>query len=901
MSRKTVIALAVVLELLVFGAVLTRVVESWHRGGWTGLAYAAGQRPDGTRPLAEGPFAALPGSVMAVAPGSPAAHAGLHRGDIVEAVDGVASGDTRALELLDATRQRGDTVSYRLRRDQRQLSLDVPLESPFRSWQFAAGFATTVGVAAAFLAISLLVAWSRPASRSALVFFAMCSTGAAAYVLYAALENRFPDTRGVAPTGVDPWVMGILMLALLLSVGLSNLILHLALVFPRERPVVHRRPQLLAWLHTLPFLPVVTIPLWLGLTAATRRPWSGAAVELGSAVLLATAAVRLTRRVRRLGPLDGLLSATPTALTALILASAHALLLVYLIPERYESLVGLVFGIATSAWFVGTMVVYGVLTCVVLVRSYRESGAEERHQVRWPLWGTGTAIVASLAVTVVSVALISLHPSGLGLTVGSALGVFNKLVYLLIPLSFAFAILKYRLLEIDILIRRTFVYGAMTTVVVATYLGVVGLGGLTVVRLAGIESQGVAVVATLLVAALLVPARARLQDWSERWLLRHERDLESALDDLRAALATTRTPAGAVSAVAEGTQRALAVRSVAVLVADGGVLRPAATIGLADRTSRTLRTHIAAATADAEPTLAAAGLVLVAAAPGTPPPVLLAVGPRLVRRPFEAEDRTFLAAAADSLARVLERLSSRRTEAELGQAGEIQRALLPASLPQLPGLELAGRWRPAREMSGDAYDAIRLDEHSVLLTIADVVGKGLPAALLMSSVQTAVRSLASPGLSPRALVGRVREVVTANLTGGRFVTLCAVVLDRRSATVRWCNAGHVPPLLLRRDGRLERLETGGPAIARIFRGLGYADGELSLAAGDALLMCTDGATEAADAGGELLGDERLEAIARDGRGLDAAGLLDHVEAAVLDWASGHLDDDLTLVAATAAS
>lgn len=395
-----------------------------------------------------------------------------------------------ALELLAADLERGDAVTYGIRRDGIAASVDVILESPYRSWQFALGTWTTVTVACCFLAISLLVAWSRPTSRSALVFFAMSSTGAAAYVLLAVVENRFPDTRGVTPVGVDPWALGILFASLLITVGMSNLILHLALVFPRERPFLRRHPRLFAWLHSLPFVPAATVPLWLGLAAATRHTAADIAVELGAATLLAIAAVRVVRRVRRHGLLDGILGAPATVLVAMVVVGAHGLMLLRLIPAAYRTMLGVVFGIAFSFWFVATMVIFGILTCVVLVRSYRESGAEERHQVRWPLWGTATAIAASLAITVLSVVVISLDPSSLAASMSSSLSVVNKLVYLLIPLSFAFAILKYRLLEIDILIRRTFVYGAMTTIVVATYLVSVGIGGLTVVRL---ESGGPAI------------------------------------------------------------------------------------------------------------------------------------------------------------------------------------------------------------------------------------------------------------------------------------------------------------------------------------------------------------------------------------------------------------------------
>lgn len=916
MSRKLVVGVVVAAQLAVFGVLLGRQAATWHDQGFSGVAYQPGSDADSEWPRFSTPFNPQPGRVIAVVPGSPGARSGLRDGDVLDAVNGVSASDLDGLRQLARDLVRGDRVRYELVREGGKAPVEVTLASPWRMWPLVLSSGSTVGIGLAFVGISLLVAWSRPTSRSAMVFFAMSSVGAASFFLWALMELRFPDVRGILPTGADPAVFAVLFVYVVLCIALALLILHLALVFPRERPIVRRWPEVLSWLYSAPMLPSVMVAAWVGLAAASRRPWTLVAAEVLLAAVAVACAVRVVRRWRD-GGARRAIAASPWALPLLLVAlGSHAIFAARWIPEGAGFVLGLVFGLGFAATFLGTLAGYGVATCVALYRSYRDSSADEKRQVRWPLWGTFTSIVASLVLMVLSVVLVSTHPSGLGSTVATAITAGSKLVYLLIPVSFAFAILRYRLLEIDILIRRTVVYGVLTGAVVAFYLFFVGVGGLAVARLTGLEGQGVAVGATLVVAALLIPLRSRLQHFAERRLLRYERDLETARERISTAARNETDRDGLLATAAEQVQQALAVRSVAILAGGRGPLRPEATVGLGERGAAALRVDPvdpvlacrARATGPEEwpadsagrGALTAAGMVRLAAAPAGAPTVAVAVGGRFERQPFEPEDDAFLAAVADEVARGLVRLDSRRTEAELGQAGEIQRALLPVALPRIEGVEVAGRWRPAREVSGDAYDVIRLDDDRILLTIADVVGKGLPAALLMSSLQTAVRSVAGAGISADRLVDRVRSVVTGNLTGGRFVTLCAVVVDCAAGEVRWCNAGHVPPVLVRADGGVERLETGGPAVARVFRELEYVAGAVPVAEGDRLLLCTDGVTEALDPTGEPFGDGRLEEVARVGRSLSAEGLLDHVERAVLEHAAAGLDDDLTLVVAAIA-
>jgi phosphoserine phosphatase RsbU/P len=157
-----------------------------------------------------------------------------------------------------------------------------------------------------------------------------------------------------------------------------------------------------------------------------------------------------------------------------------------------------------------------------------------------------------------------------------------------------------------------------------------------------------------------------------------------------------------------------------------------------------------------------------------------------------------------------------------------------------------------------------------------------------------VRAVAEADLPPSRVLTRVRDVVSRNLSGGRFVTLFYAVLDRESGRLRFANAGHPPAMLLRAGGEIVRLGDGGPAIARALAELPYRDEEVAVAPGDAVLLFSDGASEARSATGELLGDDGLQALVRGIRGSEA--LLDTVSSGVHAFSGGRLRDDLTLLA-----
>jgi phosphoserine phosphatase RsbU/P len=246
---------------------------------------------------------------------------------------------------------------------------------------------------------------------------------------------------------------------------------------------------------------------------------------------------------------------------------------------------------------------------------------------------------------------------------------------------------------------------------------------------------------------------------------------------------------------------------------------------------------------------------------------------------------------ADGLAA---RRQDRKQQREREEARLFQRALLPASLPESGRLRIAASWRPADGVGGDCFDAIAAGDQ-VGLAIADVAGKGMPAALLMSNLQAAVRAFASDAADPAAICASVNRLLCRHMVSGRFVTFCFAWLDPANQSISYANAGHNPPLLVHADGRVERLAEAGTVMG-IFPDAAYSTASRPLLPGDRLLFFTDGITEAHDAAGEEFGENRLAAAAAAARTCSAEALKQHLVAAVEAFTGGTFDDDATLIA-----
>jgi len=257
---------------------------------------------------------------------------------------------------------------------------------------------------------------------------------------------------------------------------------------------------------------------------------------------------------------------------------------------------------------------------------------------------------------------------------------------------------------------------------------------------------------------------------------------------------------------------------------------------------------------------------------------------------------------AASLERMMEETRAKaRLEEEIRLAGETQRSLYPRQLPAIPGVELAAHCEPARIVSGDLYDAMELAPGRIGLLCADVSGKGMAAALLMSNLQAIARALLrihgnGPGGGaemphPCRLVTEINRDLWGRIPDNRFVTLFWAEYDCETSRLRYTNAGHCPPLLFDSGGGPPlRLETGGLPVG-LFREASFSQAELLLAPGSLLVIYTDGVSEAPDAGGEEFGEERLSRHCQERLSSPAAALAESIRKAVDGWTAGNARED----------
>lgn len=914
-NARTIIFVFTSAILLGAGGWLVAKAVELHRGGALGMTYQQWIDPEDVAEMERKvPFLGAllqSGQVQLLKGDSPAARAGIETGDRIVAVDGVLIRDQDGLARIDQSRRRGDRIRIEwLHGDERRSAL-VTLETPFAQPTFLIAPGASCFVALAYFLIGALVLWARKEERSALVFHVLTSFAAVFFMMYALYEVYMFSPRGLAPNTFesDSTMYVILLCYAVAAFAMTSGLLHFALVFPRPLSFVLRYPRVIAAIYVLPLLLILSLIFSLVLYSV-RASW---AVALGSISLALLSLAIILWLFRERGD-DGWAVAARKPLVALMGGATVSLTLLQLTrlgpPLAYPIA-------ATAIYAIGVVVVtFGspLVALVLFINGYRGSSLEEKRQLRWPLFGLITALGSVVIIGIIGMWLgftagfSTMGPSTLQTQV--TLQSIGKVMYLLIPVSFAFGILKYRLMEIDVVIRKTLVYSIVSGLVLVVYLILVGGVGTVLVRSTSTRSDVVVISATLVVALAFIPLRNRVQTLVDRTFYRNRASLPQTLRALGTELNATDDPSTILRLTCERLAAGLNLEGVsAVCVSGSEPAGPVLSVGdlVFDVSALTSERAILASRVPSEPsalslpgematTLRSSGVTrIVAPVADRGVVAIIATGRRRSGETWGEEDDEFVAAVAERMALSLESARLRLEEEEFRQAQTIQRSLLPSDLPQLERARVAGIWRPARAVGGDYYDAIRFDDRRLGVCIGDVVGKGMPAALLMSSLQAGVRAIADSETAPARVVDRVRRVVVSSLDRGKFITFFYGVVDIEAMEFRYTNAGHNPPIVVSQGGDVTLLEVGGPALARLFREQEFTVGVHPLTPGDRIVMFTDGLTETADRTGEPYGDDRLIEMVRSNAALSARELQKSVLEAVLAYSGGTLDDDLTLM------
>ncbi|HUL76129.1 MAG TPA: SpoIIE family protein phosphatase [Vicinamibacteria bacterium] len=561
------------------------------------------------------------------------------------------------------------------------------------------------------------------------------------------------------------------------------------------------------------------------------------------------------------------------------------------------------------------------LACLVAT-AVSSPSPEARRKIRVLVWGALAGLAPVVLVNVLS-----------DFEIWRAPGWVTTLVYLMIvlfPLSFAYAVVKHRVLELPVLLKRSARYvlvkRGFAVLLVLLGAGASAFVALSFDRLLRVEASLATTAGVgfgFLLAGVAAPAVRRTTRFIDRSFFRDAYDVHLILQDLveRTRNATSREELGAL--LRRQLDEALHPASIVVYLADAdGRLHsddspvpaglrdiPKDAPGLADLARRGRPWQVSPERNEVASVLEPLGpdcLVPVVSREGRLLG-LAVLGPRLSEEPYSADDERLLGSVASQAgvtlenmalaARIAERLQAEHQAAhEMELARQVQAKLLPQSGPWLLSLEYAGRCVQARAVGGDYYDFLDAGEGRVGLVLADVSGKGFASALLVASLHASLRSQSPRAGDLESQLRTVNRLLYESTETNRYATLFLGLFDDTDRRLRYANCGHNPPLLLRRDGSVEKLAPTAMVVGLVEDWTAGTD-ETLLSSGDILAIYSDGLTEATDQRGEEFGEAGLVRTLQANRDREVRALLDAVFEEVRRFSDGEQADDQTMVIA----
>ncbi len=605
---------------------------------------------------------------------------------------------------------------------------------------------------------------------------------------------------------------------------------------------------------------------------------------------------------------------TPPALILAVSATVSARRFLFGVAGEIEEQVVLA---SSTVYFVA----YVLASLIVFVRAYRASARAQKQKLRVVIAGTVAGLLPFVAATVHA----SIRPEG-----GSmSFTLPAELCLGFVPLAFAYAILKHGAIELTAVVRKSLVYAALTGLLVAGYYALVQSAGAFLSREFGV-SEAVWVTITVVVLAItFAPARERVQGAVDRLFYRTEYVYKQEVIDFGRRVARTLTREeifdhfigrcdallhpSFVVVYLRGQDKDLVLERVhgagpevpPAFAADsfmGRYLTRYRTPLLVEFLDRSWeRPHL---DPDARRLLSTAGLAVLV--PIAAPDRLLGVallGQKRSGLAYRRPDSELLETFAEQLALVIENadlihssIEKERLKSEVMLARDIQQALLPATAPRLQDVEIMGQMISSSEVGGDYFDYFMLDDRRIVVAIGDVMGKGVPAAMLMASLQAVFKNRAAKGgLAPHELNAELNDYLVEHAKPGQFATFFCGVLDLSTSTFTFSSAGQCPALLAT-NGYIDRLGNGGTVLGAN-RNQQFAEGSAAFHPGDLLLLYTDGVIEQMNPEGEPYGEQRLVDFLGANRNLPPDRLQNALLRDVLDFGAGHQHDDITSVIA----
>jgi phosphoserine phosphatase RsbU/P len=572
------------------------------------------------------------------------------------------------------------------------------------------------------------------------------------------------------------------------------------------------------------------------------------------------------------------------------------------------------------------VVAYGsvFLGLVSLLRNrFSASSRDDVRKIKVIFWGTVVGVTPAVVIALVQEVFYAQISFWMNFT--------KVILLLLFPVSFAYAVVKHRVMDIPVLLKRSARYfvverGFLILILVLCVGLTLWFGQAFSHYFSAGSRAAIPIGATfgVLVISGATQAHRRVRTRLDRIFFRSSYDAQQILEDLAAKTLNTSSREGLALLLQQNIWDALHPRSVFVYLRSangqlsayaGSPPAEAATLsgsgpGLAELAERDGPLELISgemrntqlALLDPE------CLVPIRGTGGASLQGVAVLGPRLSEEPYSSGDKRLLASVASQAGIAMRSITlaekmaeqmeaERRTEQEMQIARQVQSRLLPQQAPFLKTLDCSGKCIQTRAVGGDYYDFLDFGAGRLGLVLADISGKGMSAALLMANLQANLRGQYALALEdvPR-LLRSVNHLFYRNTETSHYATMFFAIYDDASRRLRYVNCGHNPPILIRVDGEVERL-TATATVLGLFEEWDCTVAECELAPGDVLVIYTDGISEAGPNEDEEFGEERLIATSRKHRQQSAGEILDNILADVQQVSRSRQADDMTLIVA----
>lgn len=499
-----------------------------------------------------------------------------------------------------------------------------------------------------------------------------------------------------------------------------------------------------------------------------------------------------------------------------------------------------------------------------------------------------------------------------------------------VPLVFAYAIFKYQLMDVSVVVKNTIIYGTATATVAVIYFFVIYVAGRSISSFLGVENQGIiAGVFFIIFAFVFQSTKDKFQDFLTKRFYPEQFAHQKVLVDLSNELSTAVGLDNIIKLLKNSFVDALKIKTFGVMIRDkNGTLVLVDSVGMSNEKCVIMETRIAQflkekflitkypsieqadfkvvfPNAKAERLISEGVYTIIPMMVKSKIVGLLLFGLKHSGSHFAGKDLELLWAAANQAAISIENarlykseVEKQKIERDLDLARKIQQGLLPQCIPDMNGLDLCGEMIPAMQVGGDYFDLIQISDSKLFVVVGDVSGKGLSASLYMTKLQTMIKLNCTENKSPKEILIDVNRRIYQEMEKNWFVTITLALFDTEKRILKFCRAGHMPVLQATND-TVQAYRTQGLGVG-IERGIVFekslVEEEVKLSPGQIYAFFTDGVTEAMNEQNELFGDENLNVILKNKSKARSSDIVNEIWSSVKTFrGEAEVNDDMTMV------